>query len=53
MPEFLKQWLQSLTDEQAEVLWIYLDETRLSECDIIEIICESHPAVVSKISTQE
>jgi len=53
MPEFFKQWLMGLSDEQAEALWLYVDGTVHSENEIINVVCESHPAVVKKHCTEE
>jgi hypothetical protein len=44
IPEYLKEWLKSLTDEQADEMWLFLDG-----CDnmtMIDVIMESHPDVV-------
>ena len=50
MPEFFKLYLQGLTDEQAEIMWSYLDETEAIEekLDAIAVICDSHPKIVEE-----
>jgi hypothetical protein len=44
MPEFIKEFLEGLTDEQAEAAWLWLDGGDMFEA--IDAIIDSHPAVV-------
>jgi hypothetical protein len=43
MPEFIKEFLEGLTDEQAEAAWLWLDGGDMFEA--VDAILESHPAV--------
>jgi hypothetical protein len=45
MPEFFTVWLKSLTDEQAEKMWLWLDGGDILEA--IDVVCESHPRMVA------
>ena len=44
MPEFLEKYLRSLNDEQANQAWLWFDGGDMWEA--VEVICESHPAIV-------
>jgi hypothetical protein len=46
MPEYLKKFLESLSDQQADELWLYFDGCDVME--VIEVIMKSHPAVVAQ-----
>ena len=48
MPPFFVNWLRSLSDQQAEAMWQYLDSTA-DHGDAIEIIAASHPLVEVKL----
>ncbi len=49
MPKVLIEWLKKLSDEDAEEIWIYLDETQ-DACNLmIEVIAESHEDLTSKL----
>jgi hypothetical protein len=47
MPEYLKKFLEGLTDEQADELWLYFDES-CDDAALIEVLAESHPLVKVK-----
>jgi len=43
MPDKLKLFLETLTDEEADAMWLYLDGDPRAAGDMIELIIESHP----------
>ena len=46
MPEFLRVYLTSLNDDQADAAWLWFDGGDM--CEAVEVICESHPRIVER-----
>lgn len=46
LPIFLVEWLESLTDEQAKIMWDMLDGVSLFELDMVDAMLDAHPNVV-------
>lgn len=51
MPKELKRFLESLSDEDAEAIWTWLDEVYSHETihKIVEIISDSHKELTLKL----
>jgi len=45
MNKELREFLQSLSDEDAAKIWKYLDLNRYCRQEMIEVIKESHPNI--------
>ena len=48
MPKFLKEWLASLTDEQAETLWEYFDGNPMLATDLVMAVVNSHQKLLKE-----
>lgn len=47
IPEFFKQWLQSLTREQAKIMLVYFDGY-IGETEAL-LLCETNPGIEKEV----
>ena len=53
IPEALQQFLEGVNDSTADAIWLYLDGDPRACSELIEVVVDSHPSIVTEAPSKK